>query len=225
MPINRQILSTSILLILVIILFGISDIDVLVQDKLYNSFSNTWILDRDLQPYKFIFYDGIKKVLILFALSFLIALLFFRKNKLIQEYKQGILIVILSAMLVPLIIGGLKKYTNMPCPKNEIHYGGKMIRTSVWQKYKKPYKNMNIIKCWPAGHASGGFALLSLVFLFKSRKNKKLALQSSLTVAWSMGIYKMLLGDHFLSHTIITMIVSWLSILIISKIVVRKYIN
>lgn len=225
MLINRQILLTSILLIFVIIFSGISDIDTLVQNKLYNFQTNTWILDRALEPYKFIFYDGIKKVLILFALSFLIALLFFRKNSLIQEYKQGILIVILSAIFIPLVIGGLKRYTNMPCPKNEIYYGGEMIRTAVWQKYKEPYKNMDIIKCWPAGHASGGFALLSLFFLFKRKRNKILALTFSITISWSMGIYKMLIGDHFLSHTIITMIVSWLCILIINTYIVRRNTN
>lgn len=219
MSINRQIVLTFFILVLTIVLFGVSNIDTILQDNLFNSATHTWILNRDLQPYKFIFYDGIKKLLILFALSFLIALLFFRKHKLIQTYKKGIIIVILSAILVPVINGGLKKYTNMPCPKNEIHYGGKMIKTAVWQSYDEPYKSMDRIRCWPAGHASGGFALLSLFFLFKTRRNKLFALAVALTIGWSMGIYKMLIGDHFLSHTVITMILAWLIVLIISKIV------
>ena len=33
----------------------------------------------------------------------------------------------------------------------------------------------------------------------------------------SMGIYKILIGDHFLSHTIITMMIAWLVILLITK--------
>ena len=37
-----------------------------------------------------------------------------------------------------------------------------------------------------------------------------------------MGTYKMLLGDHFLSHTIITMLMAWLTILIIVKFVQNK---
>ncbi len=32
-----------------------------------------------------------------------------------------------------------------------------------------------------------------------------------------MGLYKMFVGDHFLSHTIITMVLSWLIILLIVK--------
>jgi membrane-associated PAP2 superfamily phosphatase len=72
-------------------------------------------------------------------------------------------------------------------------------------------------KCWPAGHASGGFALLSLIFLFHSRKNKIIAGSIAMVIGWSMGSYKMLIGDHFLSHTTITMILAWLLILLIAR--------
>ena len=36
-------------------------------------------------------------------------------------------------------------------------------------------------------------------------------------IGWSMGTYKMLIGDHFLSHTVITMILAWLLILVIAQ--------
>ena len=58
---------------------------------------------------------------------------------------------------------------------------------------------------------------MALFFLFKTPKNQKRALSVALVIAWSMGLYKILLGDHFLSHTIITMIMAWLIILIIVK--------
>lgn len=73
------------------------------------------------------------------------------------------------------------------------------------------------IRCYHAGHASGGFALISLVFLFKSKRNKVIAAVSALAIGWSMGLYKMLIGDHFLSHTIVTMLLAWLTILIVVK--------
>jgi membrane-associated PAP2 superfamily phosphatase len=216
MSIHRQIISTFLFLILCIVFFGISSIDITIQDIFFNKHTQTWILDRDLQPYKFIFYDGVKKLLIVVALSFLVALIFFRN--IIQTYRRGVVIVILSAIFVPLIVGGLKKATNMPCPKNEIRYGGEYPATKVWESYSKKFQKKEKICCFPAGHASGGFALLSLLFLFKSKRNKTLALFGALTVGWSMGIYKMLIGDHFLSHTVITMIVAWLIILLIQKV-------
>jgi membrane-associated PAP2 superfamily phosphatase len=67
-------------------------------------------------------------------------------------------------------------------------------------------------RCFPAAHASGGFALLSLYFLFKKRRNRRLALGFALTLGWLMGGYKMVVGDHFISHTLITMELAWLLI-------------
>ncbi|DAB34742.1 MAG TPA: phosphoesterase [Sulfurospirillum sp. UBA12182] len=221
MLIDRQIPLTIFLLLFVVVIFGITNIDIFVQDMFYDFKEHTWWLGRDIQPWKFIFYDGIKKLLILIGVLFLVTLIFFRKNSIVQEYKHGMIIVVLSAIFIPAIVGGLKKTTNMPCPKNEIHYGGKLIRTAVWQIYPQPYKNMEHIACWPAGHASGGFALMSLFFLFKTKRNKLLALSGALALGWTMGIYKMLIGDHFLSHTLITMILSWLLIIMINKPIVR----
>ncbi len=40
-------------------------------------------------------------------------------------------------------------------------------------------------------------------------KNQKRALVAALIIAWSMGTYKMLLGDHFFSHTLVSMSLAW----------------
>ena len=221
MTINKQIALTSVVLIATVIFFGISNVDLFVQDLFFVPQTNSWILPSDAQPYKFIFYDGIKRVLIAFVVILLFGAVLLRKKSWMGEYKRGVGVVILSAILVPGIVGGLKKYTNMPCPKHEIRYGGEMPRTAVWQSYDEVCAKMPHIKCWPAGHASGGFALLSLFFLFKSKRNKKIAIISAICIGWSMGLYKMMVGDHFLSHTVITMVLAWLIILIIAKFTLR----
>jgi len=222
MNINKQIFYTTVILMFTIVLFGITDLDLVIQDYFYNFTTHSWIVNRDAQPYKFIFYDGAKKLLIFIAILALFSLLFIKFSKIIREYKKGIIIFVLSAIFVPFVTITLKRYTNMPCPKNEIHYNGTMIRTAVWEQYPLKYARMPHIKCWPAGHASAGFALLSLFFFFKTRRNRFIALGSALTIGWIMGLYKMLIGDHFLSHTVITMILAWLIILIIVKITNKK---
>ena len=224
MNINQQLVVTFIILLFSIIFFGITDVDLSLQDKFFNFSTHKWILFSGEQPYKFLFYDGIKKLLIAFAISLLLALIFFRKTKLINDYRRGIIVVVLSAIFVPLIANSIKGQTNMPCPKNEIRYGGIYPRTAVWQNYTSQFKlHHKKSKCWPAGHASGGFALLSLIFLFHKRKSKILAGTTAMIVGWSMGLYKMIIGDHFFSHTLITMILAWLIILLIAKIVNKIY--
>ena len=214
---NKQIIITTILLIVVIALFQFSQLDILVQNFFYDFETKTWLINKNEPILKFFLYDGLKNALIAFAVLILFSLIFFRKKTLIQEYKKGLIIVLLSAVFIPLIIGSLKAITNTPCPCNIVNFNGVYPDIKVFDSYPKDFVQPSKAKCWPAGHASGGFALMALFFLFKTPINQKRALIIGLVVGWSMGTYKMLLGDHFLSHTIITMLISWLIILIIVK--------
>jgi membrane-associated PAP2 superfamily phosphatase len=216
---NRQLIISIVLLIVTISVFQITNLDIVVQDLFFDFTTQQWILDRNDRILDFIFYSGIKKLLILVAIAILIALIFFRKKMIVDTYKKGLLIVLLSAIFVPSVVGGLKAVSNTPCPKNIGHYGGNYPDLKVFDSYPSDFKQKCKIRCWPAGHASGGFALLSLFFLFKRTENRKKAIIFALAIGWSMGIYKMLIGDHFLSHTFITMFLAWSVVLVIAKII------
>ena len=214
---NKQIAITILLLVFVIAFFQLTDSDIYIQSFFYNFESKTWIIDKNEPILKFLLYDGLKNLLLLFGALILLSLIFLRKKSLVQEYKKGLIIVLLSAIFVPLIIGSLKAISNTPCPCNIVYFNGTYPDIKVFDSYPKDFVQPSKAKCWPAGHASGGFALMALFFLFKTPINQKRALIIGLVVGWSMGTYKMLLGDHFLSHTIITMMMAWLIILIIVK--------
>lgn len=214
---TENIALTSIILLASVILFEYSNIDIFIQDHFYNLESKQWILDRDNRIAKLVFYDGIKIVLIMVILFMMTGLLFFRKTELIQTYRKGLLILVLSAILVPSSVASLKSITNIPCPKNIDRYGGNYPHVTLLKKYPEGFDQQQNMKCYPAAHASGGFGFLALIFLFNSRRNKFIAAFLVLSISWSMGTYKMLIGDHFLSHTVVSMILAWLEILIIVK--------
>lgn len=217
MALTRQLWITVTLLGIVILFFGLSGVDVWVQRHFYNPLTHQWIVDTNNEGFKFIFYDGIKRLLIVIAVLFLLGLILGWKKEGMRSYRRGMIIVLLASMVVPVAIGSLKALTNMPCPKSLEIFDGTYPHTCVWEKYTAKECHFEKQKCWPAGHASGGFALLSLIFLFHSRKNKIAAAAMAMVIGWSMGSYKMLIGDHFLSHTVITMILAWLLILLIVK--------
>ncbi len=218
---NRQIVVTAIILVVTIVFFELTGIDIRLQDHLFNFDHQQWLLDRNDRLWKFLFYDGIKRLFIGCILLLVLALLFFRKRALIRRNLRGLIIVCLSAITVPLVVGLLKDHTNVPCPRNLVHYGGDYPYVTVLTPYPEDFDQEKKIRCYPAGHASGGFSLLSLAFLFGTRKKQALALAGVMLVGWSTGIYKMLIGDHFLSHTVVTMILAWLIILIIVRSVDR----
>lgn len=217
MSINKQILLTCMALLCAVALFEYTNIDIWVEDFFYSFQSKQWVIDKHDQIAKHIFYDDIKVMLVVSVLLLLAGLLFFRKHPLIQINQQGLLIVCISAILVPLVVAILKATTNIPCPNDLRHYGGLYPYVTLLREYPPSFHQVEKIMCYPAGHASGGFAFLSLLFLFKTRTSKRITLFSVMTLGWCMGTYKMLIGDHFLSHTLITMLLSWLIILITAK--------
>jgi membrane-associated PAP2 superfamily phosphatase len=221
MSVVKNIWLSALILFLSILFFGLSGTDIWVEKHFYNPLTHQWIVDTNNPVLKFIFYDGIKRLLIILNVMVIIGLIAAWKKPFLVPYKRGLLIVVLSSIFVPLLVSSLKAVTNIPCPKSLEIFDGTYPHTCVWEKYPSDFCQKQKQKCWPAGHASGGFALLSLIFLFHTRKAKIGAVALAMAIGWSMGLYKMVIGDHFLSHTFITMIMAWFIISIIVAILNR----
>jgi membrane-associated PAP2 superfamily phosphatase len=207
----KQILYSLLALFFVTLYFEFSDLDLWIQSLFYDFSRQSWLLSIEGNPWRHILlYDAPKKGLVLLELSILASLLFFRKHALVQKYHSGLLIVMLTLPLGPSVVSSLKGSTNVACPYALTQYGGDTPYTRLFERYpagKKPAKQQ---RCFPAGHASGGFALLALYFLPQSIRRRRQMVALALSVGWTMGMYKMLLGHHFFSHTLISMILCWL---------------
>ncbi|MCK9473478.1 phosphatase PAP2 family protein [Sulfurimonas sp.] len=217
---NRQIIATLFCLVSLFFLFEFTNIDIFVQNYFYDATTQKWLLSHQRGSWlDILFYTGIKKAIIVFGVLILFLYLYSFKNsaKILKEYQRRLLIVLLSLIIIPIFVGLLKAYSNVPCPCDFTYFGGDYPYIRVVDSM--PQGIFKKFKCFPAGHASGGFALMSLFFLFKERKNRFIALSSAIIIGSSMGVYKMLIGHHYLSHTIITMILAWFLILVIYKIV------
>lgn len=213
---NKQIIITTISLIAVILLFNFTNLDMTIQHYFYDFETKNWILSEKEPIANLIFYSGFKKLFISFSIILLIVLLFINKISILKEYKKGLIILLLSMIFVS-SLAILKNITNMPCPFNTIEFGGKYPEVKLFESYPQDNTPPKILKCYPAGHATMGFSLMALYFLFKTQKNKNLGLIIGITTGILTGGYKMLIGDHFLSHTLVTMILAWLIILLIVK--------
>jgi membrane-associated PAP2 superfamily phosphatase len=63
---------------------------------------------------------------------------------------------------------------------------------------------------FPAGHASGGFALLSLAFAWGTSSARRRGVLIGCVYGGTMGLYQIARGEHFLSHTLATAVLAWL---------------
>jgi len=183
-----------------------------VQSLFFDAPSQEWLWNRD-EPFGRLFlYKGIKGLLIAFGLVLIATLFITRKSAAVKPYRSGLRILILSLILVPASVSGLKAVSNVACPRDLFEFGGNIPYAGFFRAAPTSKVPIAQQRCFPAGHASGGFALLALPFLFGSARKRKMALGAALAIGWTMGGYKMLIGDHFLSHTITTMLLAWLII-------------
>jgi len=207
----KHIQYTLAAFIVVMLCFELSNLDLWIQGFFYNASSQLWLFQIDGNPWRhFFFYDGPKRLLILFEFALLASVLFFRKAQFVQHYNRGLLIVLLALPLGPAAVSLLKGTTNVACPYALSEFGGELPYLKLFERYpseKQPTKQQ---RCFPAGHASAGFALLALYYLPKSRRRRRQMVVLALTAGWAMGGYKMLLGHHFFSHTLVSMLLCWL---------------
>ncbi len=219
-PLRGALLICTIL-ILSLLLFSLSPLDTALQALLYDPNGHAWLVDRNHRLLRWLFYDGVKLVYALLVIGGWLALaLTFRRVSRLRGMRWRLLVVCLSLTLCPISVGILKAATEMPCPKQLQIYGGNMPHVTILQRLTGQAPRLQAV-CYPAGHASGGFALMSLMFLFSSPLWQRRLLGLGLVIGWVIGGYKMLIGDHFLSHTWITMLWDGQLILIIAWLVSR----
>ena len=219
------------LTIIAALTFEHSQFDIRISELFYSH--GQWLIQKDAQPYAFIFYDGPKALLILLALYLITVLILKYRQSLhststTNSSKLRKLIISLSTreisylltilIVVPTSIALLKGVTHVSCPNHLTLFGGSLPYLNVWQ---------NIVantpaKCFPAAHASAGFSLYGLVFLPTLKKYRYRIFESMTVLGWTMGLYKMLFGDHFFSHTLVSMLLSLTIACALSSLFFRK---
>jgi len=102
----------------------------------------------------------------------------------------------------------LKHSLPMDCPWDLQQFGGSQTFTGLFSSWPA---NRAPNACFPAGHASIGYAWLGLYFfcLQLYPTLARLALVCSITLGISLGLVQQLRGAHFMSHDIATAAWCW----------------
>lgn len=219
---NRTIIvSASAALVLTLGIFGFTDLDLAVQDRLFDTMTASWLWDKQEPIARLFFYTGPKLALVFLAAVCLLILLALGHWDFARKRRQGLAVLLISLIIIPTTTGFLKTATNVACPARSDRYGGNVPTVSLFERYPVESRPADRQRCFPAGHASGGFALFALVFLFEGRAARKGAVALALTVGGAMAAYKMAIGDHFLSHTLVTLELAAILVALIGAAVIR----
>ena len=197
--------------------FEHSQFDIRISELFYTN--GQWLIQKGAQPYAFIFYDGPKALLILSAIYLLAILIvkyrrpankpFIANNSKFSQFivplsVREISYLLIILIVVPSTIALLKGVTHVSCPNHLTLFGGDLPYLNIWQNMLAKTD----AKCFPAAHASAGFSLYGLVFLPSLHKYRYRIFAIVTALGWTMGLYKMLFGDHFFSHTLVSMLLA-----------------
>lgn len=165
------------------------------------------------------FYDVMhhwgKQLLIVFGLIMLSLYAASYKFEALSRWRWSLGFSIIAMILLPVLITKLKQFSGIPCPWSLELFGGAHPYLHSFQFSSKSDSG----HCFPAGHASGGYALLSLYFAYWPFVRKKiyLLLLPGLIVGLSFGLAQQVRGAHFFSHDLWTAALCWFGGLLLFK--------
>lgn len=141
-------------------------------------------------------------------------LLLSRFIKPLRPYSKMLLFLFIASVTGPALIAVLKNSTHIYCPWDLSLFGGDKPYVRLFDFASYPAA---IGHCFPAAHAGGGYALLSLYFflLLIKPEYRFAGLFSGLFLGLVFGITQQMRGAHFLSHDVFSLAICWFSSLIL----------
>ena len=219
---DRTLPASVLLLALVFGMFECTAIDIALQDRFFDFHTGTWCVSPDARWPRLLCYDAPKAALWLTGLFLLVlacAPAGWRTRLPLQAAaRRDLWICVGTLALAPAIVAGGKAATNVFTPREIRRYGGFAPYVKVAEAYPPDDHPSKRGRGFPAGHASGGFALFSLSGLARTRRARAAGVLAGLGAGGVMGLYQMLRGAHFLSHTLVSALVCWIVFLALRRV-------
>lgn len=129
----------------------------------------------------------------------------------LAPHRHALLFLALAMGLSTLTVSSLKLLFSRHCPWDLEIYGGFAPYEALLQAIPEGVKPGH---CFPGGHASAGFALMSFYFVFLPHRRDlaMLALAVGAAAGLALGIGRVMQGAHFLSHNVWSGLICWLVI-------------
>lgn len=189
------------ILLLVQTIIPYEALDMAVARLIYRLGGGAW-----MNPawWRTLFYTGGKVVAALILVSLLFGLYGAWKNANKERFK-ALGLAFISSVVMLVLMSAMKDISGVACPWSfqEFSHAG-VIRKAIAPFSWLFTGSERLGQCWPAGHASCGFAFFGLWYAAKRLqiKHANLVLLSVIAFGLICGVGRMANGAHFLSHTV-----------------------
>jgi membrane-associated PAP2 superfamily phosphatase len=191
---------------------SLSGLDLQLADRIYAWGGSTWKW-RDAWLTETLIHSGGRDLIAAMALTLLttIGMSFHARWR---YYRTGLSYVLVSFLLSTLLVNILKRVTTLDCPWDLTRYGGDHIYHSL---LSSPFAGGG--NCFPAGHASAGYAWFGLYFFALNYfpQWRRAALSIALFLGLVFGIDQQFRGAHFLTHDLWTAWLCWMCAYLLAR--------
>lgn len=184
--------------------FEFTGLDLWLADRWYALEGGRWALRQHWITADLLHEDA-RNLLLALGLCVILAALASMFWTPLHRWRRSLWCLAATLVTVPLVIGLLKHLSPVPCPWSLQRYGGELPYRHLFQQAPGTGGH-----CFPAGHASGGYALFGLYFAALPHvRRPALWLLPGLLSGLLLGLDQQLRGAHFLSHDVWTLFLSW----------------
>lgn len=204
---TRALLIPAAVLLLASVVLMAGSGDQWLADQLYRWQGSRWAL-KDAWWSSHLVHKGGRNLSFLAAALVMLALLRTWFNASWRPLRRPLSYLLMAVALSSGLVSLLKSWTHMDCPWDLERYGG--LRPFIGLFESRPVA-LGHAACFPAGHASAGYAWLAIYFfMLQVRPQWRWpATLSVLAVGLVFGITQQLRGAHFLSHDLWSLAISW----------------
>jgi len=200
-----------------IILFLFPEIDLYVSGLFYQ---DGFYLKH--HPFITFIYDITHPLLALIFLGFLFLCIYLCKTKKSSVYgitQKASIFILLSMLIAPGLVvnAGLKDNVDRPRPRHVIPFGGTKPFTPPFVVTNYCEKNCSFV----CGHASAGYVLIALAFLFGSPWRLRL-FWGSIFIGSGIGLVRIIQGGHFFSDVIFSFVATFLTVWILHRLLFKE---
>lgn len=179
--------------------------DLRVADHLYAWEGNAWTLRSNFLVEELLHVVG-KRISALAWVLVALAWLFARARG--GAWRRPLGRLALSVMLATALVALTKSWTGVHCAWELQRYGGNQAYLTLFDAIAAGAGRSG---CFPAGHASAGYAWIALYFFFAETRPRWrwTGLAIGLAAGIAFGLAQQLRGAHLLSHDMTSLMICW----------------
>jgi len=138
-----------------------------------------------------------------------------------RDSRRPLAVLAVSVLLATSLVAWIKSWSNMDCPWDLLQYGGHRPFVALWEA--RP-ATLGHNRCFPAGHASAGYAWTALYFFFLAVRPswRWFGLATGVVTGLVFGLAQQLRGAHFLSHDVWAALLCWSVAVVVWRLAGRR---